>query len=164
LAIVKRMNREPIRSPMRSIANVEFHGTGHAVDHIGHEIVAALEAEGLRALNATMGFPMEMEEFPGRIWAVSHKPVAQAAGLGRMGIHRNLIHPGFGSFILLGTVLLDLEFSPEQARGPIDFDPCLECKLCVAACPTGALSPEGQLDFSACVTHNYREFLGGFSN
>ncbi len=31
---------------------------------------------------------MEMDNFPGRLWVVSHKPVAVEAGLGRMGIHR----------------------------------------------------------------------------
>jgi hypothetical protein len=41
--------------------------------------------------------------FPGKIWVVSHKPLAVAAGLGHMGIHRNVIHPKFGNFILLGT-------------------------------------------------------------
>ena len=46
-----------------------------------------------------MGFPMEMNQHPGAaIWIVSHKPVAVAAGLGRMGIHRNLIPPKFGNF------------------------------------------------------------------
>ena len=48
-----------------------------------------------------MGFPMEMDRFPGKTWVVSHKPVAVAAGLGQMGIHRNVIHPKFGNFILL---------------------------------------------------------------
>ena len=57
-------------------------------------------------MNPAMGFPMEMDRFPGKIWVVSHKPVAVAAGLGMMGIHRNVIHPKFGNFILLGTVLL----------------------------------------------------------
>src|SRR2546425_9647265 len=28
-----------------------------------------------------------------RMWVVAHKPVAVAAGLGHMGIHRNVIHP-----------------------------------------------------------------------
>jgi hypothetical protein len=37
---------------------------------------------------------MEMDRFPGKIWVVSHKPVAVAAGLGHIGIHRNVIHPG----------------------------------------------------------------------
>ena len=47
---------------------------------------------------------------------------------------------------------------------PIEYNPCLECKLCVAACPVGAIGPEGSFNFSSCFTHNYREFLGGFSD
>jgi len=52
---------------------------------------------------------MEQDRFPGKIWVVSHKPVAVAAGLGHMGIHRNVIHPKFGNFIVLGTVLIDAQ-------------------------------------------------------
>jgi len=48
--------------------------------------------------------------------------------------------------------------------GPIAYNPCVECKLCVAACPTGAISADGYFDFSACQTHNYREFMGGFTD
>src|SRR4051794_2171644 len=106
-----------------------------------------------------MGFPMEVGRFPDKIWVVSHKPVAVAAGLGQMGIHRNVIHPKFGNFILLGTILIEADLT-EQTR-PIDYNPCLECKLCVAACPVGAVAPDGHFDFTACLTHNYREFLGG---
>jgi ferredoxin len=79
-----------------------------------------------------------------------------------MGIHRNVIHPTFGNFILLGTVLVAAEATAYDR--PIDYNPCLECKLCVAACPTGAISPDGRFDFSACYSHNYREFMGGFTN
>ena len=42
--------------------------------------------------------------------------------------------------------------------------PQLECKLCVAACPVGAISPDGDFQFSNCATHNYREFMSGFSD
>jgi NAD-dependent dihydropyrimidine dehydrogenase PreA subunit len=79
-----------------------------------------------------------------------------------MGIHRNVIHPKFGNFILLGTVLIDAEI--DSTTQPIDYNPCLECKLCVAACPTGAISADGEFNFSACYTHNYREFMGGFGD
>jgi NAD-dependent dihydropyrimidine dehydrogenase PreA subunit len=160
ISIVCRMNREPVRSPARSVANLEFHHTGERTDEVAHTIVAALEADGVRAVNPSMGFPMEMGRYPGKTWVVAHKPVAVAAGLGRMGIHRNVIHQKFGNFILLSTILIDAEVS-EQTR-PIDYNPCLECKLCVAACPVGAIAPDGHFDFSACLTHNYREFLGGF--
>jgi ferredoxin len=162
ISLVCRMNREPIRSPARSVSNLEFHDTGERINEVARTIVAALEAEGYRAVNPAMGFPMEMGRFPGKIWVVGHKPVAVAAGLGHMGIHRNVIHPKFGNFILLDTILVDAEISEEGA--PLDYNPCLECKLCVAACPVGAISADGHFDFSACATHNYREFLGGFSD
>jgi hypothetical protein len=35
-----------------------------------------------------MAFPMELDSFPERGWIVSYKRAAEAAGLGRMGIHR----------------------------------------------------------------------------
>ena len=109
-----------------------------------------------------MGFPMESDRWPEKMWVVSHKPVAVAAGLGMMGIHRNVIHPKFGNFILLGTVLIGVE-ATEYDR-PIDYNPCLSCKLCVAACPVGAISPDGRFDLASCYAHNYREFMGGFGD
>jgi Fe-S-cluster-containing hydrogenase component 2 len=162
ISFVVRMNREPIRSPSRSVANLEFHHAGDRVNEVARTIVEALEACGVRALNPSMGFPMEMERFPGKIWVISHKPVAVETGLGRMGIHRNVIHPRFGNFILLGTIMLDTEVS--RYDRPLDYNPCLECKLCVVACPTGAIGSDGHFDFSACYTHNYREFMGGFTD
>ncbi|MFH9821927.1 SCP2 sterol-binding domain-containing protein [Streptomyces bobili] len=162
ISFVVRMNRESIRTPARSVANLEFHHTGDHTNDVGRHIVAELEAMGVRALNPAMGFPMEMEKFPRKTWVVGHKPVAVAAGLGKMGIHRNVIHPRFGNFILLGTVLIDAEIS--DLSQPIEFNPCLECKLCVTACPTGAIASDGHFNFSACYTHNYREFMGGFGD
>jgi ferredoxin-NADP reductase/Fe-S-cluster-containing hydrogenase component 2 len=163
LSFVLRMAREPVRGAPRSVANLEFHRAGHQVNAISAAIVAQLEARGVRAVNPAMGFPMEMYQNPGHaIWVVSHKPVAVEAGLGHMGIHRNLIHPKFGNFVLLGTVLIDAAASDYDR--PIDYNPCLECKLCVAACPVGAIGPEGSFNFSSCFTHNYREFLGGFTD
>src|SRR3954453_18926295 len=160
ISVVCRMNREPIRSPARSVANLEFHHAGDRTNEVASRIVSVLEAEGVRAVNPSMGFPMEMDRFPEKLWVVSHKPVAVAAGLGRMGIHRNVIHPRFGNFILLGTVLIDAEITDQSP--PIDYNPCPSGQLCVAACPVGAIAPDGHFDFSACLTHNYREFLGGF--
>jgi Fe-S-cluster-containing hydrogenase component 2 len=163
VSLACRMNREPIRSPARSVANLEFHHSGDQVTDAARRIVAELERIGVRAMNPSVGFPMEADRFPdARMWVVAHKPVAVAAGLGRLGIHRNVIHPRFGSFVLLGTVLIDAEVS--ASTQPVDYNPCLECKLCVAACPTGAIGTDGRFDFAACYTHNYREFMGGFSD
>jgi ferredoxin len=165
VSFVSKMNRENIRTPARSIANLEFHATTDEINSIAKRIVAILENSGVRALNgAAAGFPMEADRWGsgGKMWVISHKPVAVAAGLGRMGIHRNVIHPQFGNFILLGTILIDTEISAYMK--PVDYNPCLSCKLCVAACPTGAIGPDGAFNFSACYTHNYREFMGGFED
>ncbi len=162
ISLVVKMNRDNVRSTARSVANQEFHRSGEILNEAAHRITRTLEDRGYRALNPSATFPMEMDRFPGRIWVVAHKPVAVAAGLGVMGIHRNVIHPRFGNFILLGTILVDADIS---AYGePLDYSPCLECKLCVAACPVGAIGKDGQFDFMACSTHNYREFMGGFTD
>jgi ferredoxin len=163
ISFVLRMNRDNVRSPARSIANSEFHHTGDEVNDVARRITAALEHAGIRALNPPMGFPMEADRWmTERIWTVAHKPIAVAAGLGHMGIHRNVIHPRFGNFILLGTILVGAEISAYSQE--LNYNPCLECKLCVAACPVGAISADGAFNFSACYTHNYREFMGGFSD
>jgi ferredoxin len=163
ITFVLRMNREPIRNPARSVANVEFHQSGERVNEVAQRIVTALGDRSIRAINPAMGFPMEVDRVgTGKIWIVSHKIIAVAAGLGHMGIHRNVIHPRFGNFILLGTVLMDAEVTEYQH--PLDYNPCLECKLCVAACPVGAIGSDGAFNFAACFTHNYREFYGGFTN
>jgi ferredoxin len=161
-AFVVRMNREPVVSPIRSISNLEFHQTTDAVNAVAREAVRRLAKEGVRAMNPPSGFPMEMQQFPGKVWYVSHKPVAIAAGLGQMGVHRNVIHPRFGNFIILGTLLIGSMIDVEDR--PVDYNPCLSCKLCVAACPVGAIKPDGAFDPSACLTHNYREFMGGFTD
>jgi len=85
-----------------------------------------LEDRKIGAVNAAVAFPMELDQFPGRGWIVSHKIVAQAAGLGRMGIHRSLIHPKYGSFVLLGTVLIAEDV--DTGKGPPAF--CLQLEFC----------------------------------
>ncbi|APB32434.1 4Fe-4S ferredoxin iron-sulfur binding domain-containing protein [Gloeomargarita lithophora Alchichica-D10] len=162
ISIVCRMNWENVRTPARSVANLEFHANYDEVNEVARAIVKLLNQTGVRALYPSAGFPMEMDRFPDKIWVVSHKPVAVAAGLGHMGLHRNVIHPKFGNFISLGTILIDAEVT--EYNQPIDYNPCIDCKLCVVACPVGAIAPDGYFNFSACYTHNYRELMSGFTD
>jgi len=82
--------------------------------------------------------------------------------MGLMGKHRLLIHPRFGSFITLGTILIDRPVS--QYDKPLAFNPCINCGMCSAVCPVGAIGNDGAFHFVNCITHNYRDRLGGFSD
>src|SRR5262245_16862024 len=73
LSFVVRMAREPVRGAPRSVANLEFHRAGHEVDHIAAAIVAELETRGVRAVNPSTGFPMNMyQSGEGSLRLVSH--------------------------------------------------------------------------------------------
>lgn len=161
IALVQVMNRETLQSPARYAANEEFHHTIHDLTDTARRILKRLNVLGVRGVVPTIGFPMDMDRYgKGKIWDVSHKPIAEQAGLGRMGIHRNVIHPKFGNFILLESILIDT--GVDETGTPLDTNPCLKCNLCVAACPVGAVSQQREFDFAACMTHNYREFMSGF--
>jgi epoxyqueuosine reductase len=75
---------------------------------------------------------------------------ATRAGLGLIGKHTLVIHPGEGSWLLLGEVLTTLEVEPDR---PIDRpDPCGSCTRCIDACPTGAIEPF-KVDGSRCLAY-----------
>ncbi|MFO0765784.1 MAG: hypothetical protein U0231_03125 [Nitrospiraceae bacterium] len=101
------MNREPIQSPARSVANVEFHRTEDHTNDVARRIVAVLERQGIRAMNPAMGFPMEMDRFLEKSgWSRTSRSPWQP-DWGKWASTRNVIHPKFGNFILLGTIVLD---------------------------------------------------------
>lgn len=162
VCLAARINRDTVRSPFRSVANTEFNFAIDRLCHVYRNLTAALERNGVRSVGFSGAFPMETDAWPGKMWPLSQKTIAVEAGLGKMGTHRLVIHPSFGSFVYFATVLIDREVT--RYDGPITENPCDGCNLCVAVCPTGAISKDRRFNFVGCFAHDYREKLGGFSD
>ena len=73
---------------------------------------------------------------------------AQRAGLGFVGRNNCLILPGKGSFFFLGEIVTTAQLpTDEPCTGT-----CGDCGKCIAACPAGALSEQGAVDASRCLS------------
>ena len=81
---------------------------------------------------------------------ISYKKAGVLAGLGAFGKSQLLIHPEWGPWIWLRAVVTDARL-PQDA--PIDFSPCDGCSLCIAACPSSALT-EGGFNRALCEPAN----------
>ncbi len=156
------VNRENIRCPAHSVANLEFREAWAHANRAARTVTDRLNSLGVRALNTPAGFPYEADRWPGKMWSTCDKIIAEEAGLGKMGWNRLVLHPELGSAVIFGNVLMTEKVDTYDS--PIDFNPCVECKLCVSACPVGAIGKDGYFDFVSCYTHNYRERIGGFSD
>ena len=76
------------------------------------------------------------------------RAVAQRAGIGWFGKNTNIL-TGIGSWVLLAQVLTDLDLTPDT---PLKKT-CGACRLCVDACPTGAITESGVLDNRLCISY-----------
>jgi epoxyqueuosine reductase len=77
------------------------------------------------------------------------REAAARAGVGFYGKNTMLITRRFGSWVVLGTVVTNVELEPTP---PLSLD-CGECRLCIDACPTGALDEPGVLDATRCLSY-----------
>jgi epoxyqueuosine reductase len=74
---------------------------------------------------------------------------AVRAGIAFYGKNTLAITRRFGSWVVLGTLVTDLEIERSPA---LELD-CGSCHLCIDACPTGALDEPGVLDSTKCLSY-----------
>jgi epoxyqueuosine reductase len=74
---------------------------------------------------------------------------AARAGVGFYGKNTMLITRRHGSWVVLGTLVTEAEIERSE---PLALD-CGSCRLCIDACPTGALDEPGTLDSTRCLSY-----------
>lgn len=87
---------------------------------------------------------------------LAEKPLAQKAGLGWQGRHSLLINPVYGSWIVLGELILTHPYPPD----PPAVDQCGACRVCLEACPTGAIRDDRTIAADRCLAYLTIEHKG----
>jgi epoxyqueuosine reductase len=81
---------------------------------------------------------------------VMEKAWAVRSGIGWQGKHTNVITSEYGSWMFLSEIITTLEL--QHYDKPIE-DLCGSCRICIEACPTGAIVDEYVLDSNLCISY-----------
>ncbi len=77
------------------------------------------------------------------------RAAAVRAGVAFYGKNTMAITRRHGSWVVLGALVTDVALEPTPSLG-LD---CGDCRLCIDACPTGALDEPGVLDATKCLSY-----------
>ena len=102
------------------------------LDVIAYSLSREIERKGYRSLPFAAS---QVVDWRNQKAHISHKHIAQLAGIGWIGRNNLLVHPTLGAHVRYNTVLTDM---PLDADKPLATD-CGECRECVAVCPASAI-------------------------
>jgi epoxyqueuosine reductase len=93
---------------------------------------------------------------------VPDRLAAVRAGLGRIGRNTFVSAPDIGTFVLIHTYIVDTELEYDEPAQGTHCPP--NCRLCIDACPTGAIVDNFRINPRRCLTFNHVVNVQGFQN
>lgn len=83
---------------------------------------------------------------------IREKPLACKAGLGSYGMNHIIASPEYGSNVIIGEIITDIDIEPDEPSPEFDRR-CLECGLCIKACPSKAIEYNSPIKRERCLQH-----------
>jgi epoxyqueuosine reductase len=133
-----------------------YRQVNYILDRIAFHVAALIQNMGANAIPIAASQIVDWEHQRGHL---SHKKVAQAAGLGWLGRNNLLVNPVYGARIRLISILTDL---PVQVNTPLE-ETCGTCRQCIAVCPAGAIKEKvEEFDHMGCF-EKLKEFRSKYN-
>ena len=124
-----------------------LHSLIKEMDRIAYELSVLLTNEGSNTLPIPCYFPIKLED--GKLKGyLSFKHLAAQAGMGSIGLNSLLISEKFGVKLCLSCVLTEKAY--DSKCNILEKSLCHECKKCVNACPSNAIS-NGMVEVTKCI-------------
>jgi epoxyqueuosine reductase len=125
-----------------------------------HEVLGVKLDQLVAAMRAELPEPFAARAYVDT-GPIVERIAAHHAGLGWLAKNTTLINERLGSWLFLGVILTTLDLAPTVRSGEsLPADLCGNCRLCIDACPTGAIVEPYVLDARRCISYLTIELHG----
>lgn len=144
--VLSRSVMETVKDGPNSLYLHHYRQLNYRLDMVAYLLAREIEKKGYKAIP----FPAsQLVDWKNQKGHISHKRVAEMAGLGWIGRNNLLIHPVYGARVRFNTVITDMSLEESE---PLERD-CGNCTACMSVCPAGAIK-ESPADFDHMGCYN----------
>jgi epoxyqueuosine reductase QueG len=124
---------DTVKDRPTNIYKTHYRAANSLLDSIAFKLSRKINDMGYKSIPVAASFIIDWEKQTAH---VSHKGLAELAGIGWRGRNNLVVNPDFGPAIRLASVLTDIPLNVDK---PLDFG-CGDCYVCVEGCPAGAIN------------------------